>query len=457
MTKISKEAIKQISDDRMDEFHDYLRLQSISTKHRQIPETAAFVKKMIENTGGTAEILDDLGGHPVVYGFFEASPAGNSDKTILFYNHYDVQPEEPRDEWLTDPFEPTVKEGILYARGVSDNKANFMVRLNAISALLATENGLPCNVKFLVEGEEEDGSPNIHKYLEKYADLFAADACIWESGGKDKDERFVIDAGLKGMAYFDLYVKTADVDIHSSVGAIADNAAWRLVQALASMRTADNEIVVEGFYDTITPITELERELVARLPFNGESVKKAYGLKRDLITAGKERTPAEALTLYPTMTIAGIISGYTEPGIKTVLPRAASAKLDCRLVPGQEPQYIYEILRKHLDKYGFQDVELEMIKALKASRSDLTDPFVHIVVEAAQKAYGKDTEVVLTPNNAGSGPMYDFSKYLNLPILGSGVGWGKSNAHAPNESVRLADFYQGVEHMIILFEDFAAQ
>ncbi|WP_179128561.1 M20/M25/M40 family metallo-hydrolase [Marinilactibacillus piezotolerans] len=449
-----EEKLQTVIDDRMDEFFDYLRLESVSTQDRMIPETVEYVKGMLERTGGEVQILDDLGGNPVVYAYFPAGKKGNAEKTILFYNHYDVQPEDPIDEWESAPFEPTVKDGILYCRGVADNKANLMVRLNAIEALLDTEEGLPCNVKFLIEGEEENGSPSLGAYLEKYADLFKADACIWEFGGKDEDENYVIEAGIKGMAYFDLAVESADVDIHSSIGAVVDNAAWRLTHALASLRSADNQILVEGFYDDITPPTDLEKEVVGKKPFDEDKTQALYGLKHPLITKDLDWTPNEALAFYPTMTICGFISGYTGPGSKTVLPRAASAKLDCRIVPGQDPEKIHDLIRTHLDKHGFEDVKLELIKAQKAFRSDLTNDFVTTVVESAQKAYGEGTDIVLSPNNAGTGPMYNFDKYLSLPVLSSGCGWANSKAHAPNESVRLKDFHEGTAHMAYLLQDF---
>ncbi|SFK27065.1 Acetylornithine deacetylase/Succinyl-diaminopimelate desuccinylase [Marinilactibacillus piezotolerans] len=449
-----KMKLQDVIDSRMDEFYDYLRLDSVSTQDRKIPETVEYVKGMLEKTGGEVQVLDDLGGNPVVYGFFPAGKGGNKDKTLLFYNHYDVQPEDPIDEWESAPFEPTVKDDILYCRGVADNKANLMVRLNAIQALLDSEEGLSCNVKFLIEGEEENGSPSLGGYLEKYADLFKSDACIWEFGGKDEDENYVIEAGIKGMAYFDLYVESADVDIHSSIGAVVDNAAWRLTHALASLRNADNQVLVEGFYDDITPPTDFEKEVVARKPFDEEKTKELYGLKHPLITKDLEWTPNEALAFYPTMTICGFISGYTGPGSKTVLPRAASAKLDCRIVPGQDPEKIHKLIRTHLDKNGFEDIKLDLIKAQKAFRSDLKNNFVDIVVESAKKAYGEGTDVVLSPNNAGTGPMYNFDKYLNLPVLSSGCGWANSKAHAPNESVRLKDFFEGTAHMAYLLQDF---
>lgn len=433
-------------------FFDYLRLQSVSTQKRMIPETANYVKQLIESFGGEAKLLEDLGGHPIVYGFFKAGQNGNAEKTLLFYNHYDVQPEDPLNEWKTEPFEPTIKDDILYCRGVSDNKANFMSRLNAIQILSESEDGLPCNIKFLVEGEEEIGSPTIDLYLEKYADLFAADACIWEAGSKDNEERFTIDAGIKGIAYFDAWVDSAEVDIHSSKGAVVNNAAWRLTHALNSLRNADHQVTIDGFYELTTPPTELEQSFVEKIPFNGEKLKENYGLKQPLITEKTTWSPQAALILYPTMTISGMLSGYTGPGSKTVLPRRAQAKIDVRLVPGMDPEDVYDVIRRHWDAQGFSDIELKLITGEKAFRTDLTDPFVQTVLESARKVYGED--IVLNPNSPGTGPMHGFGEYLSVPILGSGTGWAKSGAHAPNENVRLQDFYQGIEHMIVLLKDF---
>lgn len=449
------ERAREMAETRQDEFYDYLRLESVSTERRQIPETVAYVKGLIERTGGEVQILDDLGGHPVVYGFFPASPSGNSERTLLFYNHYDVQPEDPFDEWETSPFEPTVREGVLYARGVSDNKANFMARLNALS-ILQEAGGLPCNVKFLLEGEEEIGSPNLGPYIEKYAELFQADACIWEAGSKDKYENYVVSAGMKGIAYFDLEVTTASIDIHSSIAAIADNPAWRLIHALESMKNKRNEIVVEGFYDGVQPLSEKDKQAAAAQPFQADEVKEQYGLTGKFITEGTEVTPAEALAFYPTMTVCGFSSGYTGPGVKTVLPKTAKAKLDCRLVPGQDPEHIRDCIRKHLDEHGYEDVSLTMVAAEGAQRTSLDDPFIATVVQSAQKVYGEENPVVVSPSMAGTGPADFFERYLQLPIVGVGAGWAYSGAHAPNENIRLADFYQNIAHMVELLKDFAA-
>ena len=183
----------------------------------------------------------------------------------MFYNHYDVQPPEPLEEWDTEPFEPTIIDGKLFARGASDNKGDLMARLTAIKLLQNQDGGLPCNVKFLIEGEEEIGSPNLAPYLEKYQELFQADACIWEFGGKDEKERISMVAGIKGMAYLELTCVGADIDMHSSVGAYVDNAAWRLVQALATMKNEQNDILVEGFYDGIIEPTEEEKKKTKKL------------------------------------------------------------------------------------------------------------------------------------------------------------------------------------------------
>lgn len=453
MSKTNPDEIRRISDKNMEMFYNYLRLESVSAQYRNIPETANATKQIIESIGGEAQVLSLEGAHPIVHGFFPAGKGGNPEKTLLFYNHYDVQPEEPLDEWETDPFEPTVINGILYARGVSDNKANFMARINAIEALANTEDGLPVNINFFVEGEEEIGSPHVDDYLKVYKDLFEADVCIWESGSKDSKERLGLAAGIKGIAYYELTVESADIDMHSSLAAVADNSAWRLVQALASMRNEKNEILVEGFYEPMIPPTDKEKEVLEEMPYNPEAAKETYGLKQPLITDQLNYSPKEALTFYPTLTISGLLSGYTDEGIKTVLPRQAMAKLDVRLVPGYEPDEMTEILRNHLDKQGFEDIELNLVTSVMPFRTDLDAPFVNIVVDSAKKVYGED-KVVLQPNSAGTGPMYGFNKYLNTPIVGSGTGWSQSGAHAPNENIRLDDFYQGVEHMIVLLEDY---
>ncbi len=432
---------------------DFIALETVSTQGRGIQETAEFVAEMFTNLGGEAKILEGLNNSfPFVYGYFEAGPGGNKEQTILFYNHYDVQPEDPLDLWTTPPFTLSrTEDDRLVGRGISDDKGELMARLYAIDMLRKTKDGLPVNIKFIVEGEEEIGSPNIDLYLEEYADLLAADVCFWEGGGKNSDEDIVLTGGLKGIAYYDIWVDSADTDIHSSRGAIVNNAAWRLVHALASLRTPDNKIVIEGFYDLMEEPSARTKEVVAQLGFDEDKESEVYGLKHPLITEDLECSPQEALNLYPTLTISGIESGYNGPGTKTVLPRTAKAKLDFRLVPGYSADQVTELLRKHLDKQGFEDVQIELLTELMPYRTDLDHPFVDLAVEAAEEVYGKEN-VVLEPNMAGSGPMYGFGQFLQVPVMGTGIGWAKSDIHAPNENIRLADFYEGVLYIITLLE-----
>lgn len=449
-----KNCTKELVPESIEKLKEYLRLPTISAQKKAIPETVSYVVKMIKEAGGEAEVLDDLGGNPVVYGFFEAGNQGDPSKTLLFYNHYDVQPPEPFDEWKTEPFDPTIGGGKLFARGVADNKGDLVARLTAIKVLQKVEGGLPCNIKFLIEGEEEIGSPNLAPYIEKYKDLFKADACIWEFGGKDEQDRISMVAGIKGMAYMELSCVGAEIDMHSSVGAYVDNAAWRLVQALATMRNQDNEILVDGFFDGIQELTETEKKAVKELPFNEKAVTELYGLKRPLITTAQGIDPRVAMVAKPTMTICGIESGYTGEGAKTVLPKNAKMKLDCRLVPGQDPDHILECIQAHLNKHGFDDIKVSLLNGQKAYRSDFSHPFVVHVMETAREVYQRDG--VLAPNSAGTGPMFVFGEHLNLPIVSTGVGWVGSKAHAPNESIRLQDFEQGIVYMAHMLSGFSA-
>lgn len=433
-----------------DDFYTYLRLPTISAQHTAIDETVAWVKKMLEDRHGEVQVLSDLGGHPVIAASFLAKENPEQKATLLFYNHYDVQPPEPFEEWLSAPFEPTVRDGILYCRGVSDNKGNLMSRLIALDALMALEGGLPCNVKFLIEGEEEIGSPHLEAVLEKYAHLFKADGCIWEFGGKQEDESFVIDCGLKGLIYMELTAQTADIDAHSSLAAIVDNAAWRLVQALSTLKSADNRILIDGFYDEVIKPSARDIELALASEVSEAAYRKNLGMRRPFISDGLGEEAPLALAFDPTLTINGLLSGYTGEGAKTVLPKKAMAKLECRLVLDQTPEHIAAMIRKHLDKYGFTDIDLRVINGQRAYRSNIEDPFIQLVVASAEVVYD---EVKTRPTNAGTGPMDLFGKYLpGLPAATSGAGWARSQAHAPNESMRLQDFDEAIYHMVVLMD-----
>lgn len=427
----------------------YSQQPSISAQGIGIAETVTILTELITQANGEYKLLDDCGGNPVIYAVFEPSATGNSDKTILFYNHYDVQPPEPLEEWVYPPFGAEIHDGKIYARGVSDNKGDLVVRLQAI-ALLQKNGGLPCRVKFLIEGEEEIGSPTLSKVLDKHGELFQSDATIWEWSQKNQAEQIEMILGVKGMCYLQLECEGSELDIHSQYGSVLDNPAWRLIQALASMRTSDNRILVEGFYDNIVQPSDELLQWSRDYPFDANMAKEVFGLKRPLIV--DERNARDAFLFEPTMTVCGFESGYTGPGSKTILPKRAQAKLDCRLVPGQKPEDIAHKIRRHLDKHGFEDVHTEIISTLLPFRSKIDHPFVKIAIETGKQVYGENN-IALLPNFAGSGPMSLFGEYLgeDHPIVSIGCSWWDDRIHAPNESIRIADFEHAIRYMIQLF------
>lgn len=432
------------------ELYDYLSIPTVSAQATGIDETVTYVETMFKNRKATVKVLNDCGGNPVIYAFFK----GESDRTLLFYNHYDVQPPEPLDEWHSEPFEPTCIDDILYCRGVADNKGNLVSRLMAIDYYQEVVGSLPCNIKFLVEGEEEIGSPNLESYLKKYGDLFKADGCIWEFGGKAEDESFVIDCGVKGLLYMEASVKTADIDAHSSLGALIDNAAWRLVAGLSTLKDVKGKILIDGFYDHIVKPSDDEIAAAKSIDTSFTAYQETLGITRPFINDEYYPEPSLAYVFSPTVTINGLLSGYVGKGSKTVLPKQAMAKIESRLVPGQDPEYIFECYRKHLDKHGFEDIQLEVLSSQKGYRAEMATPFIQKVIESAKVVYETkyQSPVLVRPSNAGTGPMSLFDQYIGLSIATAGAGWAHSRAHAPNESMRMEDYYQAIEHMIVLME-----
>lgn len=427
-----------------------VRQPSVAAQNLGMAETVALVRAQIEASGGRVEVLADGPGQPVICAEFD----GAGDRTLLFYNHYDVQPPEPLHEWTVPPFEGVIRDGRLYGRGVADNKGNIAARLAAIR-VLRQRGPLPCKVRFLIEGEEEIGSPHLEGVIARHAERFAADACIWEFGGVDPEDRPQVYGGVKGICYLQLWVRAAEVDMHSSYAAVVENAAWRLTWALASIKGPDGRVRVPGFYDGIIPPSPRDRALAARIPFNPETLRTTYGLRRPLLTEGTGRSPVEALCFEPTCTICGLESGYYGPGSKTVLPKAAQAKIDCRMVPGQDPEEICRRFRAHLDAEGFTDVEVELIGGELAYMTDAAHPFVELVLATAEAAWGRPP--VYHPISAGTGPMHPFGHILKLPVVSTGAGYYGSRAHAPDEHIRLADLEKGILHMAHLLEQFGGR
>lgn len=425
-------------------------IPSVAAQNTGMDEAAELVGKMLQQRGFSVKILP-TGGSPVVV----AERKGKrSDKTLMFYNHYDVQPAEPLELWDSPPFEATLRDGCLYARGVSDDKGHITSRLFALDAILAQNDELPCNIKFIIEGEEEIGSVHLPEFIEKNQKLLAADACVWEFGSVNHEEIPLQYVGLRGICYVELSVTTADIDVHSGLGgSIFHNAAWRLVWALNTLKDENEHIRIAGFYDAVLPPSERDIELMGQLPDVVEEYQTRYGVKSFLrgLTGGVDLRVAEVFE--PTCTICGLTSGYQGPGSKTVLPAKASAKVDFRLVPTQTPKQVLEQLRAHLDAEGFPEVEITFLGGGPAGRTDPDDPFIQLVVDTAKDVYGIPMQIV--PMIGGSGPNYPFVTVLNQPVATAGVGHPGTQAHAPNENVRLDLYLKHAKHVVRIIEAFA--
>lgn len=427
-----------------------VRIPSVAAQRRGIPEAAQAVRALFEAEGGRATLLEDGGANPVVAAEFE----GRSPRTLLFYNHYDVQPAEPLDEWTVPPFDVTRRDGLIYGRGVSDNKGDLMTRIAALRLLKTANGGLPCRVKFVVEGEEEVSSVHFGAVTRAHTDLLAADACIWEYGERDTQERMHIVCGMKGICYLQLEARTAAVDLHSSYGAVIEGAATRLAWALATFKDPSGRILIPGHYDRVRRPTPDEETAAAEIPPDTvEGVRERVEVP-GFIGGVRGAGAVRQLLFTPTCTVCGIWGGYTLEGSKTVLPAAAHAKVDFRLVPDQDPHEVARNVRRHLDARGFRDIEMVVLGGEYPWRTDLRDPFVGLVRAVVTEATGRATLVY--PTSAGTGPMHDVGPVLRIPLVSTGGGYWGGRAHAPDENVRESDFRETIGLMARLLERFAA-
>jgi acetylornithine deacetylase/succinyl-diaminopimelate desuccinylase-like protein len=411
---------------------ELLKIPSISAHHQGIQDCAEKVKEFLQKAGFQTQIIPTEG-HPVVFG----EKKGKSDKTLLFYDHYDVQPPDPLDQWVTPPFEPDIRDNRLYARGVADNKGNLMARLAAVEHV----DELPITIKFIIEGEEEIGSPSLQKFVETHTSLLKADACIWEAGYKDEAGRPTMCLGVKGLCYVELRAHGPNRDLHSASAVIVENPAWRLIRALTTLKDSREHILIEDFYQDIEPPTKEELAIVNSIPYDGDKTRAMLGIDHFLNSMSDEEAVYHLL-YGPTCNICGIISGYTGQGSKTVLPAEAMAKIDFRLVPNQDPQKIFQLLNQHLEKHGFSDIDTELMGPLWPAKTPVTAEIVS-VTEQSMKTVHKSPPVIY-PTMSGSGPMWLFTDVLGIPTVSIGVGDAESRVHSPNESISLTDYKEGI-------------
>jgi len=434
-------------DEELERLRQYVALPSVAAQKQSIPETAEFVKSMLESVGATAEILEkESPGHPVVVGELP----GRSSKTLLLYNHFDVQPAEPFDLWTSSPFEVRRDGDTLYGRGIDDNKGHLISRLFAIKALQQAHGGkLPVSIRFLVEGDEEIGSPKFHEFVEKYRDRLAADVALHEGGGVNGTGRPILSLGVKGIFSVELRVRTAARDSHSSYGATVPNAAWRIVWALSTFKDQNERVLIPGFYDGVRPPTEQEESFVRDAPGEDSEVLKNLGVK-GFVCGVSGLDYRRRMIFEPTCTINGLSSGYEGPGMKTVLPAEAMAKVDFRLVPDQDPHDIRRKLDAHLKAQGFDDLEITLSEEEFPARSDALHPFVDVVRNTARDVYGQ--EPIMYPNMAGTQPLYPMMQLLGVPMASCGIGHPDARPHAPDENIRIDDFVLGTKHVAAIIE-----
>ena len=388
-------------------------------------------------------------GNPVVVGHVD----GRSDRTILCYNHYDVQPAEPFELWTSPPFEPVLRDGALYARGAKDDKGEFVARVAAVSAVRAAHGGnLPCGVTFVVEGEEEIGSPHIAEFVREHLDLLRCHGAIWEEGGIDPEGRPLMTLGCRGVLAVELAVETLQRDAHSGNASVLPSAAWRLLWAVASLKGPDERIRIPGFYDAALPASPLDRQLLTALPSYEDELRRIFGVTE--FVRGVTGEAFKAAVFEPTCNIQGITTGYQGQGMKTVIPARAVAKLDFRLVPGQDPDDIFKKLRAHLDDAGFADVTATRVGAMWPAKAPADDPLVTLTARTAEEVYGLPSQIA--PLAGGSSPIYAFAGPLGIPVVNAGVGYWNSRTHAPDEHVRLHDFLNGARHIARIIDGFAA-
>ncbi|MFQ5854575.1 MAG: M20/M25/M40 family metallo-hydrolase [Anaerolineae bacterium] len=443
------EDILQIVEERKQVYLDWLvqlcRQPSIAAQNVGMEETAGLVEDLLQEIGAETQQVPTRG-FPVVYG-----EIGEGQKTLAFYNHYDVQPPEPLEEWDSDPFAADIRNGTLYARGVSDNKGNIAARLTAVDAYLRARGELPERVKFIIEGEEEIGSPHLPEFAEENQTLIQADGCIWEAGYTDPQGHPEVYLGVKGILYVELTARKANVDLHSMWATIVPNAAWHLLRALQTLKDTKERILIPGFYDQVVEPSASDLEALQRMPFDEDGHRSRLGLE-----VFNNQLSGQSLLLQhifqPTCNICGLWSGYTGEGLKTVLPHEASVKLDFRLVPDQDPEELFDLLVEHLEREGFGDVEAKLLAAEHPARTPTDHPFAHLVVESAGEVYGK--EPVVYPIVPGTGPMYALCQRFGVPAVSIGVGNADSRNHAPNENIHLEDYYRGIAHLVSILDRF---
>lgn len=440
------EQIKKFENDEVAQhYFEVLRTliskKSIFAQQIGLKEVATYLGEIF-TAAGAKVMIDDSYTAPFVLAEFQSD--NPEAKTIIFYHHYDTVPADNDQPWTNDPFTLSVHYGVMYGRGVDDDKGHITARLTAVRKYIREHGSLPVNIIFMMEGAEESASTDLDKYLAKHKKhLRGADLLVWEQGTRNNLGQLEISGGNKGIVTFDMSVRSAEVDIHSSYGGVINSASWYLMDAISSLRSADGRILVEGIYEQVQEPNEREIALIAQYALKTpEELKEIYGLQLPVL---KEERQEFLRRFYfePAINIEGFGSGYQGQGVKTILPAYASAKMEVRLVPGLEPHDVLDKIRKQLDKNGYDRVELTYTLGEMSYRSDMSAPSILNVIELAKDFYPEGISVL--PTSAGTGPMHTVFEALEVPMAAFGLGNANSRDHGGDENVKIADYYTHIE------------
>jgi acetylornithine deacetylase/succinyl-diaminopimelate desuccinylase-like protein len=418
----------------------------------EVRRSAGHLAGLLTAAGLGAEVIDVPGGQPAVYG--EWLGAGPDAPTVLIYGHHDVQPADPLDAWTSPPFEPAVRDGWLHARGASDDKGQIHFQVAALGHLLAADGRLPVNVKLFVEGEEESGSPNIEAFLASHAERLACDVIVVSDTGMHADGVPSLVTAMRGLAYFQIDLRTAPADLHSgSFGGTVPNAAAALVELLSGLKDADGRITVPGWYDDVIELTPLERAHFAALPFDEGELKATAGVRALPGEAGF--SPLERMGARPTADINGIWSGYTGPGSKTIIPAEAHAKVSFRLVADQDPEKLGPVFEQWVRASAPEgaDVSVTYHPGVRPCLTPLDHPANLAAARAVERAFGI---APLFTREGGSGPERALSDALGAPCVYIGVMLPEDRIHAPDERLKLSQYFRGVVAAAYTLEELAA-
>lgn len=444
MTKEIWKTIEQNKDQYLEVLFTLLRQPSISSQNKGVVECAEVLHHMMKESGIHSRVME-TDGLPVVYG--EVIDPKNTF-TLLIYGHYDVQPPEPLEKWVTPPFEPSIRNGRIYARGAGDNKGQLLANVLAIRLFLERHGSLPINVKFLFEGEEESGSPSLEAFVQKHRDLLKADLVYTSDGPLDSTGAPMILLGCRGMLSIELTLFGANHDNHSgNKGNLAPNPAWDLIHLLHSMRDPNGKVLIEGFYDDVRIPTDYELSLLKQIPFHEEEAAKVIGVEA-LHMTGEEYY--RKLTLEPTFTINGLVSGYSGEGQKTIIPSQATVKFDMRLVADQDPDDILQKVIKHIEAYT-DKYEINVNGKLFPSRTSPENPFVQKVIESVRTS--RQADPIVLPAIGATFPDYIFTRVLKQPSILVPYANADEDNHAPNENMDVQLFLKGIETMYHVVKD----